>query len=382
MVDTKALLEGVDLAALIERDLGPSVRREGRWLKWICPFHDDRKTPSLGVASNRWKCFGCGRSGDAIDWLRERKGLSFREACKRLGSMELVLTSKNVAQPPQSVSSAPSTAWQQQAQGVSNTCQAVLWSDAGTKARVWLNRRGLAKDTVRKWRLGFNPGDQKLCGLWVPRGIVIPCLVAGQIWYLKVRRASGQTKYSQVSGGQIALFGADTIASHDTVVITEGEFDAILLHQEAGDLVGVVTLGSAAARLPDAWVPYLLGMQRLLVAYDTDAAGAEGAAMWESVSPRTQRIVPLSGKDVTDFHLAGGNLRAWVQFALAADGEPTAAPVEKQVPISPAPWERQRVRIEDLPDLQARFGLRVVGGDPDLDGKPWQPKLYLVEDTL
>ena len=81
MVNTKALLAGVDLAALIERDLGQPVRREGRWLKWICPFHDDRKTPSLGVACNRWKCFGGGRSGDAIDWLREREGLSFREAC-------------------------------------------------------------------------------------------------------------------------------------------------------------------------------------------------------------------------------------------------------------------------------------------------------------
>ena len=47
MVDTKALLERVDVAALIERDLGQPVRREGRWLKWTCPFHDDRKTPSL-----------------------------------------------------------------------------------------------------------------------------------------------------------------------------------------------------------------------------------------------------------------------------------------------------------------------------------------------
>ena len=100
-----------------------------------------------------------------------------------------------------------------------------------------------------------------------------------------------------------------------------------------------------------------------------------------SMSALRQSVTYVAGP-VRDFYLAGGNLRTWVQFALAADGEPTAAPVEKQVPISPAPWERQRVRIEDLPDLQARFGLRVVGGDPDLDGKPWQPKLYLVEDTL
>jgi hypothetical protein len=38
------------------------------------------------------------------------------------------------------------------------------------------------------------------------------------------------------------------------------------------------------------------------------------------------------------------------------------------------------VRIEDLPDLKAGYGLRVVGGDPDLDGTPWKPKLYLMEN--
>ena len=380
MVDTRALLERVDLAALIECDLGQPARREGRWLKWTCPFHDDGKTPSLGVAGNRWKCFGCGRSGDAIDWLREREGLTFREACKRLGSMDLVLTSGKVAQPLPSVSSLPSSAWQEQAREVTSICQATLWSDVGARARAWLNQRGLARDTVRSWRLGFNADDQKLCGLWVPRGIIIPCLVSGRIWYLKVRRAAGPAKYSQVAGGQIALFGSDTITRHSTVVITEGEFDAILLHQEAGDLVSVVTLGSAAARLRDAWVPCLLGVQRLLVAYDTDIAGTEGAAMWKVISPHAQRLVPLAGKDVTDFFLAGGDLRAWVQFALADDGEPAAAPFETQVPISPAPWEGQRVRIEDLPDLQAEYGLRVVGGDPDLDGRPWRPKLYLMEN--
>jgi len=379
MVDTKALLDRVDLAALIEGDLGHPVRREGRWFKWICPFHDDRKTPSLGVAGNRWKCFGCGRSGDAIDWLREREGLSFREACKQLDSIELAPIAGREAQPAQSSSSSPPAAWQEQALEVMNTCQATLQSDVGARARAWLDQRGLTKDTVERWRLGFNPRNQKVSELWVPRGIVIPCLAAGQTWYLKVRLATGQAKYSQVSGGQVALFGADTIANHDTVVVTEGEFDAMLLHQEAGDLVGVVTMGSAAARLPDSWVPHLLGVQRLLVAYDTDAAGAEGAARWQSVSARAKRIVPLAGKDVTDFYLAGGDIRAWVQLAIAADGGPIAAPAETLVPISWAPWAGQWVRIEDLPHLQAKHGLRVVGGDPDLNGKPWRPKLYLTE---
>ena len=139
MLDVKALLEQVDMAALVERDLGQPVRREGRWLKWRCPFHADGKTPSLGVAGNRWKCFGCGRSGDAIDWLREREGLSFQEACKQLGALDLPPAPGKTISPQLSSSSTPPVEWQEQAQQVVSTCQSALWSETGTKARSWLN---------------------------------------------------------------------------------------------------------------------------------------------------------------------------------------------------------------------------------------------------
>jgi len=343
VLDVKALLERADMVALVERDLGHPVRREGRWLKWRCPFHADGKTPSLGVAGNRWKCFGCGRSGDAIDWLREREGLSFQEVCKRLGIPDLSPASETGRSLQPALSLVTGAAWQEQAQQVVSACQLALWSKVGVKARTWLNRRGLADETVQHWKLGFNPHDRKLFSLWVPRGIIIPCLVFDQVYYLKVRRAAGHPKYTQVSGGQIALFGADTLPGQHVAAVTEGEFDTMLLHQEAGDLVGVATLGSAASRLPDAWVPYLLGVRRLLVAYDRDAAGAEGAATWESLTSRVQRLLPLIGKDVTDFHSAGGDLRTWVQFALAGESVSTARPAVAAPHTAPPPWDGRRV---------------------------------------
>lgn len=381
MLDLRTLLEGVNLAVLVERDLGAPVRREGRWLKWCCPFHADGKTPSLGVANNRWKCFGCGRSGDAIDWLREREGLTFQEACERLGSVSFLSSAPTALHRQASASSAPTERWQNRALEVVSQCEVALWSDAGARARSWLNRRGLTDETVRRWHLGLNGHSQKIAGLWVPRGIVIPCLVGGQVWYLKVRRAAGQPKYVQVKGSQLALYGADTLAGREVAAVTEGEFDAILLHQEAGDLVGVVTLGSASARLPDAWVPYLLGVKRLLIAYDTDSAGSEGASAWQALSVRAQRLLPLAGKDITDFSQAGGDLRAWIRFALAGAEMFRVVPSSVAAPAMPAPWVGQRVRIEDLPDLCARFGLQVVGGDPDLGGDPWRPKVYLKESA-
>lgn len=380
MLELKGLLEQVNMAALVEQSLGSPVRCEGRWLKWRCPFHADGKTPSLGVANNRWKCFGCGKSGDAIGWLREREGLGFHEACERLGAMSFLPTSPTAVQ-RQPSASAPTESWQTRALEVVSQCEAALWSSAGARARFWLNRRGLTDETVHRWHLGFSQYSGKIAGFWVPRGIVIPCLVGGQVWYLKVRRAAGQPKYVQVKGSQLALFGADTLAGRDLAAVTEGEFDAMLLHQEAGDQVGVVTLGSASARLPDAWVPYLLGVKRLLIAYDTDAAGIDGASAWQALSVKAQRLIPIAGKDITDFYLAGGDLGAWIRFALAGAQMFRVPPTTIAAPAMPSPLIGRRVKIEDLPDLRARFGLQVVGGDPDLEGDPWRPKVYLKESA-
>jgi DNA primase len=82
--DTQLLAaKATDLSALIERVLG-----EPKSKKWCCPFHDD-KTPSLTIffdntGIQRFKCFGCGETGDAIDWLRKIQHIDFRTAVGQL----------------------------------------------------------------------------------------------------------------------------------------------------------------------------------------------------------------------------------------------------------------------------------------------------------
>jgi DNA primase len=58
----------------------------GSRLKGLCPFHNE-KTPSFNVDTDKgfYKCFGCGKAGDAITFVRETEQLSFTEAVEALG---------------------------------------------------------------------------------------------------------------------------------------------------------------------------------------------------------------------------------------------------------------------------------------------------------
>ena len=71
------------LVDLISREIPLKRRGRGHW--GLCPFHAE-KTPSFAVNEERGfvRCFGCGWHGDAIDWVRDRHGMSFPEAVEDL----------------------------------------------------------------------------------------------------------------------------------------------------------------------------------------------------------------------------------------------------------------------------------------------------------
>lgn len=70
----------------------------------LCPFHGDRKSPSLKVYADPtrgWHCFGCGAHGSVIDFAMKWYGIGFRQAVTRLDEMfglRLPLTHRETAQ--------------------------------------------------------------------------------------------------------------------------------------------------------------------------------------------------------------------------------------------------------------------------------------------
>lgn len=78
-------IKKLDLLAIIQTE-GIELRQRGKNFIGLCPFHQE-KTASFSVNTERqrFKCFGCGVSGDVIDLIRQLKGLSFRDSLKYLG---------------------------------------------------------------------------------------------------------------------------------------------------------------------------------------------------------------------------------------------------------------------------------------------------------
>lgn len=63
------------------------LRRVGNRFSAKCPFPDhDDKTPSFSVTPIWYKCFGCGRGGDVIDFAQKYLGISFSESVKLLAT--------------------------------------------------------------------------------------------------------------------------------------------------------------------------------------------------------------------------------------------------------------------------------------------------------
>jgi len=62
-----------------------NLRRRGNSLIGLCPFHNE-KTPSFNVSptKNIYKCFGCGKGGDSVNFLMEHEQFSYPEALKHL----------------------------------------------------------------------------------------------------------------------------------------------------------------------------------------------------------------------------------------------------------------------------------------------------------
>lgn len=309
-----------DLRTLVENDLGAPHRRGGRARLWPCPLHAEQHGYSLAVWADGFCCFGaCQRQGDALDWLQAYRHLSLAEAVAVL-EQALPTSTQPIQDFPRRGGEVPPELWQAQVGELMGLAQETLWSEEGEGARDYLRQRGLQTDTLRRAGIGLVTTQKQGWQRWrisLPLGITIPWWADDQLWAVKVRRASGQPKYLAVTGSSTSgLYNADALSPTRPVLICEGEFDALLAQQAAGDQIIAVTLASASASLLLRWQERLSTAPRVLICYDNDTAGRKGAERLQRSLPFARRVSLPHGKDLTEFHLNGGDLAGWIAVSL------------------------------------------------------------------
>jgi DNA primase len=333
MIDLETLKRNTDLLALIGGELKRVANTGGGEYAGPCPWCGGRDRFRVQPMAGRWMCRQCSNGWhDAIDFVIKRDNCDFKQAIQTLGGGAHYVPGLPHKSEPVPAYEPPAQVWQAEVNEFVAAAQAALRDSENKRALDWLHKRGLTDKTIKRYELGFTHGGQ-VSGHGVPKGITIPCSVAGVLWYCKIRTASNEPseKYKHVTGSKpLAIYGADDFIPGQPALFCEGEFDCMIAHQVLGDVLPCATFGSCK-NLPDlaTWGDCFLPLKAALVTYDNDQPGQEGAQRAVDLLGRRGKAAPLPDgdwKDLTDFYLAGGDLWAWIKPYLEEyDPLPTTA---------------------------------------------------------
>lgn len=163
----KETIDKVFEAARIEDVVGSYVRlkKRGANLLGLCPFHKE-KTGSFTVSPSKgiYKCFGCGKAGNAVGFVMEIEQCSYIEAIRQLAQRyhiqieerELTQEEKKMQDDRESMFLVNDFAnkWFQQQLHETQEGMAV--------GMAYLRQRGIREDIIRKFQLGYSPEKAKL----------------------------------------------------------------------------------------------------------------------------------------------------------------------------------------------------------------------------
>jgi DNA primase len=290
-----------------------SLTRAGQNLKGLCPFHQE-KSPSFTVSPSRqiFHCFGCGAGGNVFTFLIRITGASFPETVRDLGRRVGIEVQEQAtdAGPPQQTNRT-----EQVNQAASRWFHENLRDERlGAEAREYLCGRGIQQATIDRFGIGVAPAEwDGLLKAMGKQGLAPQDLASAG---LVIARDSGTGYYDRFRGrvmltitdlrkrvvgfgGRVlgdgtpkylnspdtplfkkgqTLFALDVareaIARTKTVIVVEGYFDVIALHQ-AGLTHTVATLGTALT--PEHVQVLRRFASKVVLLFDPDAAGVRAA---------------------------------------------------------------------------------------------------------
>ena len=287
------------------------LKKAGQNFRGLCPFHSE-KTPSFNVHPVRqiFHCFGCGKGGDVFDFVMEMERCEFPEA------LRIVAEKCGIALPrPKEHSQEERKEKQQRTVLVEMHREAQTFfvkqlegTLEGKAARAYLEDRGLDKDAIARFGIGYAPsgGDTLLRqlkpkyneNLLVESGLVsrdqggrlfdrfrrrITFPISNESGKIVAfgARALGDDMPKYLNSPETPIYSKSNVLYHmdrakegirrdDFVILVEGYMDAIAVAR-AGISNVVASCGTSLAETQIK----LLGRftKRVVVNYDPDAAG-------------------------------------------------------------------------------------------------------------
>ncbi len=157
--------ETIDLifeTARIDEVVGDFVQLKKRGVNLLgnCPFHDE-KTPSFTVspAKGIFKCFGCGKGGNAVNFVMDHEHFSYPEALKYLANKYNIFIEETVRTPEQEEAANDRESMFIVSNIANEYFQDQLFnSDEGRAVGLsYFKERGFREEVLKKFLLGYSP---------------------------------------------------------------------------------------------------------------------------------------------------------------------------------------------------------------------------------
>ncbi len=357
------IVSSVDIVSVV----GEYVSLEQRGNQWwgCCPFHSE-KTPSFCVTPDRhmYYCFGCHAGGDAIKFVMEMEKFKYPEAIEflaRRAGIEVKYEDGGFSPQQNQTENRKSQYIELYSRVADMFHYGLLNTPAGKFALDYITGRGLTRETLSKFKIGYAPADRK----WLRRflksknfsddfldssglfsrkypefsffsdRLMFPIFDRrGQVVAFGGRFLRGNSdsspKYLNSGGDLIQYqkretlfafnFAKSAISEKKSAIICEGYMDCIAYHQ-CGIANAVATCGTA---LTDEQINILKGFAKkeILLSFDSDGAG-QAATVRAILMCRKQgittKVIRLhGGKDPAEImvRLGGKSLTDDVESAI------------------------------------------------------------------
>jgi len=155
------ILSATDIVDLIQSYV--PLKRAGAQFRANCPFHNE-KTPSFYVnpARQSFHCFGCGKGGDAIAFVRDYENLPFMEAVRKLGGRAGVQIHEEENDPEADRKRrSKGRLLDLHREAAEFFHQQLLKAPDAAHAREYLKSRGFGREMAANWTVGWMPENAR-----------------------------------------------------------------------------------------------------------------------------------------------------------------------------------------------------------------------------